>query len=44
MKGTVFHRPSKSSKAEGKAKKQGTWTYAFSVPKAGGGRRRPSGR
>lgn len=39
MKGTVFFRESSSTKAEGKAKKQGTWTYAFSVAKAGGGRR-----
>lgn len=39
MKGTVFFRQSKSSKSAGKAKRQGTWTYAFSVPKAGGGRR-----
>lgn len=37
MKGTVFFRPSRSSKAEGK-KRQGTWTYAFSVTKAGGKR------
>src|SRR4029453_17922589 len=42
MKGTVFFRPTKSSKAEGKVKKQGTWTYAFSVPKAGDGRRQIS--
>jgi integrase len=37
MKGSVFFRPSTSSKAEGK-KRQGTWTYAFSVPKADGKR------
>lgn len=39
MKGTVFFRPSKSSKTDGKAKRQGTWTYAFSVPTSAGGRR-----
>lgn len=42
MKGTVFFRESSSRKSEGKTKKQGTWTYAFSVPKAGGGRRQIS--
>lgn len=38
MKGTVFFRQSKTSDSTGKAKRQGTWTYAFSVPKAGGRR------
>lgn len=42
MKGTVYFRESTSTKSEGKAKKQGTWTYAFSVPTAGGRRRQVS--
>jgi len=42
MRGTVFFRESTSTRTEGKAKKQGTWTFAFSVPKAGGGRRQIS--
>lgn len=39
MKGTVFFRQSKASSNAGRAKKQGTWTYAFSVNKADGSRR-----
>jgi integrase len=39
MKGQVFFRESKAMGNAGRAKRVGTWTYQFDVPKAGGGRR-----
>jgi integrase len=39
MKGQVFFRESKAQANPARARKAGTWTYQFDVPKAGGGRR-----